>query len=67
MGYQLEKNGPKINHMLFMDDLKLFGKSNNEIDLLVQTVQQCSEDIRMLFGISKCAVVSLENENTQKE
>ena len=24
MGYQLEKNGPKISHMLFMDDLKLF-------------------------------------------
>ena len=60
MGYQLEKNGPKLNHMLFMDDLKLFGKTNNEIDSLVQTVQQCSEDIKMEFGISKCAVVALK-------
>ena len=60
MGYQLEKNGPKINHMLFMDDLKMFGKSFNEIDSLVQTVQQFSEDIKMEFGISKCAVVALK-------
>jgi hypothetical protein len=60
MGYQLEKNGPKINHLLFMDDLKLFAKNENEIDSLVQTVQQCSDDIRMEFGISKCATVSLK-------
>ena len=53
MGYQLEKNGPKISHMLFMDDLKLFGKSDNEIDSLVQTVQQWSADINMEFGIKK--------------
>ena len=60
MGYQLEKDGPKINHLLFMDDLKMFAKTTNEIDSLVQTVQQCSEDIRMEFGISKCAAVCLK-------
>ena len=60
MGYQIEKNGPTINHTLFMDDLKLFGKSENEIDSLVKTVQQCSTDIGMEFGISKCAVVNLK-------
>ena len=59
-GYQLEKNGPMINHLFFMDDLKMFGKSENEIDSLVQTVHQCSEDIKMEFGISKCAVVALK-------
>ena len=26
MGYQLEKNGAKVNHLFFMDDLKLYGK-----------------------------------------
>ena len=60
MGYQLEKNGPKISHMLFMDDLKLFGKTDNEIDSLVQTVHQWSADIKMEFGISKCAAVALK-------
>ena len=43
-----------------MDDLKLFGKSENEIDSLVKTVQQCSTDIGMEFGVSKCAVVNLK-------
>ena len=37
-GYQLEKEGSRINHLLFMDDLKLYGKNSNQIDSLVQTV-----------------------------
>ena len=44
-----------------MDDLKLFGKSNNEIDSLVQTVFTYSEDIGMEFGLKKCRVVILKN------
>ena len=31
--------GEKINHLLFMDDLKLYGKSENEIKGLVSTVE----------------------------
>ena len=38
MGYQLEKNGAKVNHLLFMDDLKLYGKNDKEIDSLIKTV-----------------------------
>ena len=30
-GYQLERGKTKINHLLFMDDLKLFAKDENEI------------------------------------
>ena len=50
----------KLNHLLFMDDLKLFGKSENQIDSLVQTVYLFSEDIGMEFGLKKCGVVSLK-------
>ena len=32
----------KIKHLLFMDDLKLFGKSYEHIDWLVQTVHTFS-------------------------
>ena len=32
MGYQLEKNGAKVNHLFFMDDLKLYGKNDKEIE-----------------------------------
>ena len=60
MGYKLEKDGPMINHMLFMDDLKIFARNDNEVDSLVQTIRQCSTDIGMEFGISKCAVVTLK-------
>ena len=36
--YSLE-GGEKINHLLFMDDLKLCGKSENETKMLVSTVE----------------------------
>ena len=35
MGYQLEKNGAKTNHLFFMDDLKLYVKNDKEIDSLI--------------------------------
>ena len=43
-----------------MDDLKLFTKSKNQIDSLVETVHIFSEDIRMQFGIKKCEVLIME-------
>ena len=43
-----------------MDDLKLFGKSEDQIDSLVQTVFIFSEDIGMEFGLKKCGVVILK-------
>ena len=43
-----------------MDDLKLYGKNEKEIDSLIKTKWQCSEDIKMEFGILKCAMVSLQ-------
>ena len=47
----------KINHLLFMDDLKLYGKSENEIKGLVSTVEVFSQDIDMEFSMKKCGVV----------
>ena len=43
-----------------MDDLKLFGKSDDQIDSLIQTVFTFSEDIGMEFGLKKCGVVILK-------
>ena len=37
----------QINHLFFMDDLKLFGKSYEQIDSLVQTVHTFSIDAKM--------------------
>ena len=35
MGYSLGKDRGKFNHLLFMDDLKLYGRNVNEIDSLI--------------------------------
>ena len=57
-GYMLD--GVKINHLLFMDDLKLFGKNEREVDSLVSTVKMISEDIGMEFGINKCGTATMK-------
>ena len=58
--YEFGDNKTRINHLLFMDDLKLFSKSNDQIDSLVNTVHTFSEDNGMEFGIKKCRVLVLK-------
>ena len=43
-----------------MDDLKLYGKNEKHLDILLNTVQIFSKDIGMELGISKCAVVIMK-------
>ena len=60
-GYQLGKGQhKKINHFLFMDDLRLYGNSEKEAERLTNTVRIFSKDIAMEFGISKCAPVTVK-------
>ena len=59
-GYEMTKDGCRINHLLFMDDLKLFAKNEKEIDSLVQTVRIFSDDIGMKFGLEKCAAMTMK-------
>lgn len=40
-----------------MDDRKLYGKNEREIESLVQTVRIYSEYIAVEFGIQKCAFI----------
>ena len=48
-------NGSKINHLLYMDDLKLYSKKEAEINSLIHTTKTFSNDIKMKFGFQKCA------------
>ena len=50
----------KINHLFFMDNLKVYGKDTEEIESLVSTVQLISQDIGMEFRIKKSGVVVLK-------
>ena len=43
-----------------MDDLKLYGKTLQKLDSLLQTVRIFSSDIGMQFGVSKCAMLEMK-------
>ena len=58
--YMFSESKEKINHLLFMVDLKLYSRSEKGLDSLVQTVRVFSEDIGMEFGMGKCAMLVME-------
>ena len=47
LSYEFSKSKEKINHLLFMDDLKLYSQSEKGLESLVQTVRVFSEDTGM--------------------
>ena len=58
--YELKKGGKKINHLVFMDDQKLFAKNEDQVDSLVNIVRNFSEDIKMEFRLPKCGVLIMK-------
>ena len=56
----------KINHILFMDDLKLYSPSEKGLYSIVLTVRLFSEDTGMEFGMERCAVLVTEKGNIVK-
>ena len=58
--YEFSESKEKINYLLFMNDLKLYSRSEKRLDSLVQVVRVFSEDIGMEFGIEKCAMLVVE-------
>ena len=63
--YEFSERKEKINHLLFMDHLKLYSRCEKELNSLVQTVRVFSEDIGMEFGIEKCAVSNGERKDCE--
>ena len=64
--YAFSESKEKINHLLFMDDLKLYSRSEKRLNSLVQTVCVFSEDVGMEFGIEKCAMLVMEKRKIVK-
>jgi len=56
-GYHLGDDYVIVNHLLYLDDLKLYGRNQREIQSLVNTVKMFSTDICMKFG---CASLSIK-------
>ena len=64
--YEFSESKERIDHLLFMDDLKLYSRSKKGLDSLVQTVRIFSEDLGMEFGIEKCVILVMEKEKIVK-
>ena len=62
-GYEFKGRKAKINHLFSMDDLKLFGKTQDQINTLIKAVHLFSTDIGMVFGVDKCGVVVMKRSN----
>ena len=59
--YKLSKPQEKVNHLMYMDDIKLFAKDEKELEILIQAVRIYSQDIEMEFGIEKSAILIMKS------
>ena len=65
--YEFGDKKTRLNHLLFMNDLKLFAKSNNQLNSLLNRVyKQFSEGVEIEFGIKKCRVLVLKRGKVDK-
>ena len=65
-GYKLSRSQEKINHLMYMDDIKLFAKNEKnekELETLTHAVRTYSQDIGMEVGIGKCAMPEMKSDN----
>ena len=57
-GYKLSRSQEKINHLMYMDGIKLFEK---ERETFINTIRIYSQDIGMEFGIEKCVILVMKS------
>ena len=60
-GYKLSRSQEKVNHLIYMDDIKLFAKNEKELETLIHAVRIYSQDIGMEFDIEKCAMLVMKS------
>ena len=58
--YELSERKEKINNLLFLDNLKVYGRNEKGFDSLVKTVCVFSEDMGMEVGIEMCAMLVMK-------
>ena len=63
LGYYVGKgkhSEKKINHLIFMDDLKLYASNDNQLETLINITKIFSDDICMSFGLDKCNKITIK-------
>jgi hypothetical protein len=66
-GYQVHGTERKISHLLYMDDLKLLGRNENDLKNEIKIVQTTSKDINMNSDLEKCARICLKRGRVQSK
>ena len=66
-GYHFASNRQKVNHLLIMDDLKLYESNEKSLESLIQTVHVFSTDIGMEIGVEKCAALTMKQRKMANE
>lgn len=57
----------KINHLLYMDDIKIYASTKTQMAGLLKTVEDITTDIRMEFGMSKCKMLVIQKGKWKEE
>ena len=55
--YKFTKLQEKFNHLKYWDNIKLSAKNEKELKTLIQTIRIYKQDIRIGFGVEKCAML----------
>jgi len=70
LGYKMKLTKPtkengsdkiRINHLLYMDDIKLYAESPQQLQRLINAVKDYSDSMKMKFGLEKCKIVDVVN------
>ena len=60
-GYKLRRSQEKINHLMYVDDIKLFAKNEKELETLIHAVNIYSQNIGMEFDIEKSTMLVMKS------
>ena len=67
-GIKFAKSKEKINHLMYMDDIKTFARNKKGQATSIRTIRTYSQDIEIEFGIEKFAMLKMKSrkrENTE--
>jgi len=56
-GYEEPTTKTKVSHLPYIIDLKLIGKTEEELQKQIQVVRTFSDDIHLEFELDKCAKI----------
>ena len=59
-GYGYKIGNRKVSNLLYIDDLKIYAKNDEQMERCKALIQEFSNDITMEFGLDKCAVIHMK-------